>query len=95
MVIKKNDVKRGDSVAKAWAGAMLAAQEENYSTVSVFKHPLYFQQAISEKVILETGFLTGVQSHHNPIFDYFLEERLKRMVVLQFKKWFCLFWTRI
>ena len=63
---KRTMSKRGDSVAKAWAGAMLAAQEEDYSTVSVFKHPLYGSASYIRKGDSRAGFLTGVQNHHNP-----------------------------
>ncbi|MBK00091.1 MAG: hypothetical protein CMB48_03845 [Euryarchaeota archaeon] len=63
---KRTMSKRGDTVAKAWAGAMLAAQEEDYSTVSVFKHPLYGSASYIRKGDSRAGFLTGVQNHHNP-----------------------------
>ena len=33
--------KGGDEVCRALAGSLLAAGEEDLSTVSVFKHPLY------------------------------------------------------
>ena len=58
--------KRGDFVAKAWAGAMLAAQEEDYSTVSVFQHPLYGSASYIRKGDSRAGFLAGIQNQHNP-----------------------------
>lgn len=58
--------KRGDAVAKAWSGAMLAAQEEDYSTVSVFQHPLYGSASYVRRGDSRAGFLTGVQNQHNP-----------------------------
>tara|TARA_B100000287_G_scaffold121033_1_gene112803 strand:- start:4612 stop:6318 length:1707 start_codon:yes stop_codon:yes gene_type:complete len=58
--------KRGDPLAKAWAGAMLAAQEEDYSTVSVFQHPLYGSASYMRRGDARAGFLAGVQNQHNP-----------------------------
>ena len=58
--------KRGDFVAKAWSGAMLAAQEEDYSTVSVFQHPLYGSASYIRKGDSRAGFLAGIQNQHNP-----------------------------
>lgn len=58
--------KRGDFVAKAWSGTMLAAQEEDYSTVSVFQHPLYGSASYIRKGDSRAGFLAGIQNQHNP-----------------------------
>ncbi len=58
--------KRGDALAKAWSGAMLAAQEEDYSTVSVFQHPLYGSASYMRRGDARAGFLAGVQNQHNP-----------------------------
>jgi len=63
---KKMVTKRGDALAKAWAGSLLAAQEEDYSTVSVFKHPLYGSASYLRRGDSRAGFLTGIQNQHNP-----------------------------
>jgi hypothetical protein len=65
-LLKRMVAKRGDAVAKAWAGTMLAAQEEDYSTVSVFRHPLYGSASYLRRGDSRPGFLTGVQNQHNP-----------------------------
>ena len=38
---KKMVKRRGDAVSRALAGSLLAASEEDWSTVSVFKNPLF------------------------------------------------------
>ncbi len=72
---KRNDVrwlrkrmakKGGDTVCRALAGSLLASSEEDLSTVSVFKHPLYGNASFLRRGNGKQSHQVGIQNFTNP-----------------------------
>ena len=64
--LKKRMVKKGgDEVCRALAGSLLAA-EEDLSTVSVFKHPLYGTSSYLRRGNGKQSHLAGIQNFNHP-----------------------------
>ncbi|HIA89992.1 MAG TPA: hypothetical protein EYO09_02725 [Candidatus Poseidoniales archaeon] len=57
--------KRGDAVAKAWAGALAAAHEDGISLVGTFNHPIYGNSSFVRKGDAKPIIAVGVQNHRN------------------------------
>ena len=65
--LKKRMVKKGgDAVCRALAGSLLAAGEEDLSTVSVFKHPLYGTSSYLRRGNGKQSHLAGIQNFNHP-----------------------------
>ena len=73
---KRNDVKwlrnrmskrGGDGVSMALAGSLLAASEEDLSTVSVFKSPLYGNASYLKRGNGKPGHLVGIQDRKSVV----------------------------
>ncbi len=65
--LKKRMVKKGgDEVCRALAGSLLAAGEEDLSTVSVFKHPLYGTSSYLRRGNGKQSHLAGIQNFNHP-----------------------------
>ena len=65
--LKKRMVKKGgDEVCRALAGSLLAAWEEDLSTVSVFKHPLYGTSSYLRRGNGKQSHLAGIQNFNHP-----------------------------
>ena len=58
--------RRGDGVSMALAGSLLAASEEDLSTVSVFKSPLYGNASYLKRGNGRPGHLVGIQNFTHP-----------------------------
>ena len=58
--------KRADVVAKAWAGSILAAQEEQHTTVSTFNHPLFGAASYVRRGDARASVFAGIQNQQNP-----------------------------
>lgn len=64
--LKKRMVKKGgDEVCRALAGSLLAAGEEDLSTVSVFKHPLYGTASYLRRGNGKQSHLAGIQNFNH------------------------------
>ena len=57
--------KRGDPMAKAWAGALAAAHETDISLVGTFTHPIYGNSSFVRKGDSKPIFAVGIQNHRN------------------------------
>ena len=57
--------KRGDAVAKAWAGALAAAHDDDISLVGTFNHPIYGNSSFVRKGDAKPILAVGVQNHRN------------------------------
>jgi hypothetical protein len=57
--------KRGDAVAKAWAGALAAAHDDDISLVGTFNHPVYGNSSFVRKGDARPILAVGVQNHRN------------------------------
>ena len=57
--------KRGDPIAKAWAGALAAAHDDDISLVGTFNHPIYGNSSYVRKGDSKPIFSVGVQNHRN------------------------------
>ncbi len=65
--LKKRMVKKGgDEVCRALAGSLLAAGEDDLSTVSVFKHPLYGTSSYLRRGNGKQSHLAGIQNFNHP-----------------------------
>ena len=65
--LKKRMVKKGgDEVCRALAGSLLAAGEDDLSTVSVFKHPLYCTSSYLRRGNGKQSHLAGIQNFNHP-----------------------------
>ncbi len=57
--------KRGDAVAKAWAGALAAAHDDDITLVGTFNHPIYGNSSFVRKGDSKPILSVGVQNHPN------------------------------
>ncbi len=57
---------KGDGVAKALAGSLVAAIDDEISMVATFKHPIYGNGAFVRKGDAKPASMVGVQHSHNP-----------------------------
>ncbi len=65
--LRKRMVKKGgDEVCKSLAGSLLAASEEDLSTVSVFKHPLYGTASYLRRGNGKQSHQAGIQNFTHP-----------------------------
>ena len=62
---KKMVKRRGDAVSRALAGSLLAASEEDWSTVSVFKNPLFGNASYLRRGNGKQGHQAAIQNHNN------------------------------
>ena len=62
---KKMVKRRGDSVSRALAGSLLAASEEDWSTVSVFKNQLFGNASYLRRGNGKQGHQAAIQNHTN------------------------------
>ena len=62
---KKMVKRRGDGVSRALAGSLLAASEEDWSTVSVFKNPLFGNASYLRRGNGKQGHQAAIQNHNN------------------------------
>ena len=58
--------KRGDPLAKAWAGSLIAAHEDEISIVGDFKHPSFGKASFIRKGDGKPLYLAAIQNHHMP-----------------------------
>ena len=58
--------KRGDPLAKAWAGSLIASHEEEISIVGDFKHPSFGKASFIRKGDGKPLYLAAIQNHHMP-----------------------------
>ena len=63
---KRMTKKGGDIVCRALAGSLLAASEEDRSTVAVFKNPLFGVASYIRRGNGRQGHLAGIQNHNHP-----------------------------
>ncbi len=77
IIEKRNDRKwlrrrmvrrRGDNVAQALAGTMLAANEEEHETVAIFHHPVYGETSYVRRGIGRPAHQASLQNQHDPRF---------------------------
>ena len=62
---KKMIKRRGDAVSRALAGSLLAASEEDWSTVSVFKNQLFGNASYLRRGNGKQGHQAAIQNHTN------------------------------
>ena len=76
VISKKHDKKwlrkrmkksRGDQLACALAGSLHAAHDDEFSTVGVFKHPVYPSSSFVRRGNGKPSHLVSIQTHNNPI----------------------------
>lgn len=66
--LKKRMMKRrGDPFACALAGSLHAAHDDEFSTVGVFKHPVYPSSSFVRRGNGKPTHLVSIQTHNNPI----------------------------
>jgi hypothetical protein len=58
--------RRGDSLARSFAGSFLAAHEESFSTVAIFNHPIYGNTSYMRRGTGKAAHLVGIQQHNHP-----------------------------
>ena len=75
---KRMAQKGGDLVARALAGSLVAAHEEDITTVAIFKHPLYGNSSYVRRGIGMPMHQLGVQMHSNPHMRLLVWEELAR-----------------
>jgi len=63
---KRMAKKGGDTVCRALAGSLLAASEEDRSTVAVFKNPLFGVASYIRRGNGKQSHLAGIQNHNHP-----------------------------
>jgi len=63
---KRMTKKGGDVVCRALAGSLLAASEEDRSTVAVFKNPLFGVASYIRRGNGKQSHLAGIQNHNHP-----------------------------
>ena len=63
---KRMTKKGGDGVSRALAGSLLAASEEDRSTVAVFKNPLFGVASYIRRGNGKQSHLAGIQNHNHP-----------------------------
>ena len=63
---KRMTKKGGDIVCRALAGSLLAASEEDRSTVAVFKNPLFGVASYIRRGNGKQSHLAGIQNHNHP-----------------------------
>ena len=63
---KRMTKKGGDGVSRALAGSLLAASEEDRSTVAVFKNPLFGVASYIRRGNCKQSHLAGIQNHNHP-----------------------------
>ena len=65
-LLKRMMAKRGDMLARALAGSLVAAHGSDLSTVSSFNHPSFGKASFMRKGEGKPLYLTGIQNFHNP-----------------------------
>lgn len=65
-LVKRMKGSKGDSIAKALAGSLVAALDDEISMVATFKHPIYGNGAFVRKGDAKPAAMVGVQQFHNP-----------------------------
>lgn len=63
---KKMSGGKGDSIAKALAGSLVAALDDEISMVATFKHPIYGNGAFVRRGDAKPASMVGIQHIHNP-----------------------------
>ncbi len=63
---KRMMAKRGDMIARALAGSLVAAHGSDLSTVSSFNHPSFGKASFMRKGEGKPLYLAGIQNFHNP-----------------------------
>ncbi len=63
---KRMNKQGGDAIAKAYAASLIAAHEEDISTVSVFKDQLYGSASFVQRGKGTRLSMVGIQNHSNP-----------------------------
>ena len=63
---KRASSRRMDALAKAWAGSLFAAHDDDISTVQKFDHPSFGRGSYLRRGDGKAGYLAGIQNHHNP-----------------------------
>jgi|TARA_B100001105_G_scaffold252267_1_gene243523 hypothetical protein len=58
--------RRGDIVCRALAGCLLAALEDDHTTVSVFKNPIYGSSSFIRRGTGKQSHMVGIQNYKNP-----------------------------
>ena len=75
---KRMAARKGDLVARAFAGSLAAAHEDEFETVAVFKHPVYGSSSFIRRGSARPAHLLGIQMHSNPQFRLLAWEELAR-----------------
>jgi hypothetical protein len=70
--------KGGDLVARALAGSLIAAHEEEITTVAIFKHPVYGTASYVRRGTGRPTHLVGIQMHSNSQIRLLAWEELAR-----------------
>ncbi len=77
--LKKRMAKKGgDLIAKALAGSLVAAMEEEIDTVAVFRHPVYGNASYVRRGTGRPAYMIGLQAHTNPRLRLLPWEELAR-----------------
>ena len=63
---KRMMAKRGDAVAKAFAGSMMAAHDDEISIVGDYKHPSFGSASFVRRGDGKTAYQAGIQNYHVP-----------------------------
>ena len=75
---KRMAARKGDVIARAFAGSLAAAHEEEFETVAVFKHPVYGSSSFIRRGSGRPAHLLGFQMHSNPNLRLLAWEELAR-----------------
>jgi len=75
---KRMAQKGGDMVARALAGSLMAAHEDEINTVAIFKHPVYGMASYVRRGTARPNQLVALQMHSNPILRLLAWEELAR-----------------
>jgi len=69
---------KGGSIARAFAGSLVAAHEEEVEIVAIFKHPVYGSTSFIRRGNGRPAHLLGFQMHSNPEYRLLAWEELAR-----------------
>lgn len=75
---KRMAARKGDLVARALAGSMAAAHEQDFDTVAVFKHPVYGSSSFLRRGSGKPAHLLGLQMHSDAKLRLLAWEELAR-----------------
>tara|TARA_B110000116_G_scaffold75164_1_gene65270 strand:+ start:1328 stop:3046 length:1719 start_codon:yes stop_codon:yes gene_type:complete len=75
---KRMAARKGDLIARAFAGCLAAAHEEEFETVAIFKHPVYGSSSFIRRGSGRPAHLLGLQMHTHTRFRLLAWEELAR-----------------